>query len=280
MLKWVRKSLDRIDPSSLVYGSDCNPKCLGRYFVDRFWHTKPFDTISFEELVAYCKEHNIRWIIPTRDGELLKFAKWKERLQEEGVSVMVSDARAVEICNDKLAFAKYFEGQAVPTFENQEEVGDKRILTKDRYGSGGSQVIHPIYQPYIEGVEFSIDLYLTQDKKVKGGVVRSRDVVVSGESQVTSLVHDPDLLNRCAKAAESLGLTGHVLFQAIGKKRALLECNPRFGGASTLSLKAGLHSFYWFFLETEGHPLAQYPFEPTKPPLQLVRYPEDWFIDV
>ena len=29
----------------------------------------------------------------------------------------------------------------------------------------------------------------------------------------------------------------------------LIECNPRFGGASTLSIKAGLESFKWAYLE-------------------------------
>lgn len=54
--------------------------------------------------------------------------------------------------------------------------------------------------------------------------------------------------------------------------------NARFGGASHLSIKAGLDSFYWFFLESSGHNIDVYPFIRNKEELKLIRYPEDLII--
>ena len=46
-------------------------------------------------------------------------------------------------------------------------------------------------------------------------------------------------------------ITGHSVTQVIKKDNNfyIIECNTRFGGASTLSYTLGLESFYWFFLE-------------------------------
>ncbi|MNC49272.1 carbamoyl phosphate synthase-like protein [compost metagenome] len=54
-----------------------------------------------------------------------------------------------------------------------------------------------------------------------------------------------------------------------------IECNTRFGGASRLSVEAGLDSFYWFLLEAEGNDLAEYPFVRSAQEKRLIRYAED-----
>ncbi len=80
--------------------------------------------------------------------------------------------------------------------------------------------------------------------------------------------------------AKSLHLSGHVMFQFIHETQSgkvyLLECNPRFGGASRASIKAGLDSFYWFFCESAGKPIP--PFERAENEIKMVRYPEDLFL--
>ena len=55
----------------------------------------------------------------------------------------------------------------------------------------------------------------------------------------------------------------------------ILECNNRFGGASSLSLEVGLDTFYWFLLEVNGADLNQYPFIRSKIQKKQIRYPEN-----
>src|SRR5690606_35294715 len=84
-------------------GADSDEACIGQHFVDRFWPMPKLDQLSIEELAAYCKDNRIRAIIPTRDGELSWFAKYRDQLEAQGISVLISSPEAVRICVDKLA---------------------------------------------------------------------------------------------------------------------------------------------------------------------------------
>ena len=74
---------------------------------------------------------------------------------------------------------------------------------------------------------------------------------------------------------------GHVILQAIIDEHDMIhiiECNCRFGGASTLSVKAGLDSFYWFFLEVLGQDLHDYPFTVIYNQIKQIRVPQDIYL--
>ncbi|MEM7394842.1 MAG: ATP-grasp domain-containing protein, partial [Verrucomicrobiota bacterium] len=243
-------------------------------------------------LIEFCEAHRIGLIVPTRDGELTWFAEAKAALRDRGISVMVSDRTGLERCLDKLAFGA-LEG-AIPAYERLEDGTAERLVVKERFGAGSQSVgvdlsreeaarraadmETPIFQPYVKGEEVSVDAYITRDGFPKALVMRTRDVVVNGESQVTSTFEDEALEDAFGTVFESLNLTGHVMVQAIldgSKKIHLIECNPRFGGASTLSVRAGVDSFYWAYLESMGENLAEYPYIRWGEDLTQVRYPED-----
>jgi carbamoyl-phosphate synthase large subunit len=79
-----------------------------------------------------------------------------------------------------------------------------------------------------------------------------------------------------------LGIYGHAVFQLIQSSTGglhVIECNARFGGASTLSIAAGLDSFYWFLLEACGDSLSQYPFARCRRELRQIRFARDLVID-
>ena len=98
-----------------------------------------------------------------------------------------------------------------------------------------------------------------------GLVARTRDLVVHGESQVTTTLPDPTLLDRLRPMVEKLGLYGPFVLQALltdDGELHLIECNCRFGGASTLGIAAGVDSFFWFLQEAAGADLRQFPFSP------------------
>jgi len=220
----------------------------------------------------------------------------RAHLREEGIETMVSDLEAVLLCNQKLKFFEAMQVLKLPVVETVVSLKDlqsERVVVKENEGAGAKQMemnllpreaaafaqqlSYPIYQPYIRGPEYTVDLYLNQKGKVHGAVVRLRELVVDGESQITRTVNIPEIEQLCREAAEALHLVGHVLFQVIQSEENgnyyLLECNPRFGGASTLSIAAGLDSFLWFFQETMQQPCA--PFQLCDHPLRQVRYPKD-----
>ena len=83
-----------------------------------------------------------------------------------------------------------------------------------------------------------------------GLVIRKREIVVDGESKVTTtLSMENPLYSKIAKVISVLKIQYHFVLQFIlGKKGEIfvLECNAGYGGASSVSLKSGLKSFEWF----------------------------------
>jgi carbamoyl-phosphate synthase large subunit len=297
LLKSVKKAIGRLSDSSLIYGADSNQSSIGQYFVDHFWLMPNLNELKPEHIIEYCLKEGIRYILPTRDGELYYFAHYKGIFSKSKIEVMISTERIIKVCLDKLEFyhkAKEIQYPIIPTYTDMSEDTSGIFVVKDRYGASSEgigigltkceamefskQIKNPIFQPFIEGEEFSIDLYVQRNGKTKGCIVRKRELIVNGESQITSTTRNIMLENMCSNLAEELGLYGHVMFQVLidqKKEFHIIECNPRFGGASRLSIEAGLDSFYWFFLEASGHDLSLVPFDRSTTENKLIRYPED-----
>lgn len=298
LLREVRKALVRLGENTRLIGGDTDGEAIGRYFVDGFWKMPPLDALPFDALVEYCRRNGVTVIIPTRDGELPYFANNKVAFAKIGIHVMVSPPAGVEICFDKLAFYEKLhndhELRVIPTSDDITSLAGSSFVVKERFGAGAKEILldvprtealafatrlkSPVFQPFVAGKEYSVDLYVTCKGVTKGAVVRSRDVVINGESQVTSTIHCPDMERLAGKLVERIGLEGHVLCQAIVDHSGqfhFVECNCRFGGASTLGISAGLDSFYWFFLECRGESLTPHPFVRCHHELRQIRYPAD-----
>lgn len=301
LIRSVRRALGKFDPAARLYGADCDGEALGLHFVDAFWQCPRLEALSIDLLLDYCARNRIGFIIPTRDAELPIFAGFREVLAEAGVQVLVNEPEAVANCIDKLRFAKLLEVNGLPSIKTAQSIAElgscEAVVVKGQFGSG-SRDLHcnvsqvraaelaetleqPIFQPFIEGREYSVDLYRDRRGCVQGAVCRTRDCVVSGESQITTIVPSPKLKHLCERVAGVLEFWGHATLQAIelpnGQFR-MLECNARFGGASTLSDEAGLDSFYWFLLEASGEDLVSRPSAKTANGLKLIRHAADYFV--
>ncbi|MEM5875591.1 MAG: NAD-dependent epimerase/dehydratase family protein [Candidatus Aenigmatarchaeota archaeon] len=300
LLNAVKDASIKIGNKGKIFGADLNLKCIGKFFVDKFWKMPQIEKLRIDEFIKYCRKNQISCVIPTRDGELLYFAKYKKYLEKNGIKVMISNYNSILDCIDKLKFYCKLNSNGLPvpkTSNNIEEIKAKRYVVKERFGAGSRGIglnltkneainhaitlKNPVFQPFIKGDEFSVDLYISQNGKVKGVIVRKREVVIGGESKVTSTVEDKKIEQICIDAAKCLNLYGHIMFQVIKNnkgKNYIIECNPRFGGASTLSIAAGLDSFYWFLLEVVGENIDHYPF--IYIPKKLVRYSEDKIFNI
>jgi carbamoyl-phosphate synthase large subunit len=301
MLEAVRAAAKKVGKPFLLIGGDTRADCIASHFVDHFWRMPPISNLTDAGLIDYCRRNEIGFIIPSRDGELQFFSAVRESLAIEGIAVMISSEEAVEYCHDKLKFSERLRSRrfpAIETFLQIEEVPSRRLVVKERFGAGAfglqidvdreaasrfsSNLVNPVYQTFVEGTEFSVDVYVDQSGICKGVVARRREVVVGGESQVTTTVRYPAAESLCGEIAEMLGIRGHAVFQIIedfNKELHVIECNARFGGASTLSIAAGLDSFYWFLLESRNESLSQYPFARSPTERRQIRFACDLVID-
>ncbi|MHB9095991.1 MAG: ATP-grasp domain-containing protein, partial [Eubacteriales bacterium] len=267
---------------------------------DWFWEMPRLSDLSIDEFICYCKDNNVSCIVPSRDGELAFFAKHKKTLHNSGIQVMVSDYKVTQTCLDKVTFSEKVSVMgfpAIPTVINIDNLNCDSYVVKERYGTGSlniglgltreeavahaGKLAEPIFQPMVEGREVSVDLYVDSRGMTKGVVARGRDWVVNGESQVTTTIRDLKLEKLCSDFAQKMKLYGHVVMQVIIDDRDefhIIECNTRFGGASTLSLEVGLDSFYWFLLESSGVDISSYPFARLNADKKQVRYAEDFIL--
>ena len=301
LLRAVQAAARRLHYATRVVGADLNPHALARPLADDFWPMPPLRDETLPELLAGLKQRGIAYLIPTRDGELAFWARHRAALAAAGIAVLVSEPEAVHRCLDKLEFAAFGQLHGLPVIATAPALDglgnpatNATFVVKERHGAGSlslglnlpaaAALAHartlqePVFQPFIHGREISVDGYVDRAGLVHGLVARTRDVVVHGESQVTTTLPDAALLARLAPIVAQLGLYGPFVLQALltdDGNLHLIECNCRFGGASTLGIAAGVDSFYWFLQEAGGADLQDFPDVPTAGPLRQVRLAED-----
>lgn len=282
LINGVRSSTSKLKPGIQLFGADASENIVGKYFVDAFWQMPLLKDLTPQIIINFCKENNITAVIPTRDGELSFFAGLKKELLNHGIVVMISDLESIDISIDKLKFYLHCHKvgvNAIQTEKKVELIQSEKYVVKEQFGAGslsmglkldiektiahGKNLHSPVFQPFIEGEEFSIDMYIQKDGKVKGLIIRKRELIENGESQITYNVKNERLKDCCIALASSLNFYGHLVLQAIVDEKGkpyLIECNARFGGASSFSIQCGLDSFYWFLLEANGTNVTSYPF--------------------
>lgn len=298
LFRSLKKAAERLHPSARVVAGDMDDMAATRFEADVFWKMPPLSDDALDPLIQGCLARNIAVILPTRDGELDFWARNRHTFAEVGIRVLVSPEPAIARCRDKLAFARFGVEAALPIIPagtSPDAFGSIPLVVKERYGAGsrgiGLQLMpraaleharkltEPIFQPFVSGPEISIDGWVSQTGDVAGVVLRRRDRVVAGESQVTTTFQDVALETQALQALRALELRGPVVLQAIVEAGALqiIECNPRFGGASTASIAVGLDSLYWSLSEAWGKQDAPI-FYRSANEVRQVRAPQDYLI--
>ncbi|HEX4984482.1 MAG TPA: ATP-grasp domain-containing protein [Burkholderiales bacterium] len=297
LIRAVQNATRKLHPTIQVIAGDMNEEALTFFAADSFWKMPRTIDRECEFLMAGCKERGVRTIVPTRDGELLFWARYQPRFAEAGISIVVSPESSISVCLDKLEFSGFGKKHGLPFIPASIEIGEidaPTYVVKERYGAGSRKMglnlsrgaaleharilEHPIYQPFVSGNEVSVDAWLDRRGKVKGVILRRRDRVVNGESQITTTFRNEKVEAEATGILEALQLRGPVVMQLFidgANQIHVIECNSRFGGASTASIAAGLDVFYWSLLEAQGADLAEYPFERISGELRQIRVPAD-----
>ncbi|MCF4009086.1 ATP-grasp domain-containing protein [Rheinheimera sp. UJ63] len=299
MLQAARQAWLRLFPTGSIIAGDTQRLCVSRAVADSFWQMPATVNANKAELRSGCIERNIKVILPSRDGELLFWAKNRAYFADAGIHIIVSPEAGIKLCLDKLAFAEFGRQHQLPIIPASLKIDDiiaEQFVVKERFGAGAKsiglarskaqaiqhakQLQNPIYQPMQRGKEISIDAWLDRDSCVKGLILRQRDKVVAGESQISTTFSDTTLAQQFSYILAKLKLTGPVVMQAIidaSGKPHIIECNSRFGGASTLSIVAGLDSLYWSFLQAMQPEAMLTAFIAATQPIRQLRYSMDTY---
>lgn len=293
LVKAVKSAAIRFDLN--VIGTDMSDKAIASYFVDSFELLPKIDNLDCQYLISFCKQKNIGYIIPTRDADVIYLAKYKKSLNEEGINVFCCEERQALLCMDKLLICQSYKNfNFINTSENIDDIDSQRYVVKERFGAGSNNIIlnveynyaikcsknisHPIFQPFVEGQEYSVDAYVNKNGKAIAVICRSRDLVVNGESKITTYKKVPVLEEKIKNILETINIYGHSVTQVIENNGDyfIVEINPRFGGASTLSIAMGMDSFYWFLCESNNKKIS---FQLNEKKLKQVRYMQDMYVE-
>src|SRR6476620_10336206 len=92
------------DPCLKITLADADPNAVGAHLHDRFTLIPPAGDPGFlEAMLSLCEKEHIDLVLPLVTRELFLLAGAKESFAKKGIRILVSEAGAINIANDKSA---------------------------------------------------------------------------------------------------------------------------------------------------------------------------------
>ena len=230
--------------------SDITDQIAAKFLADDFIVIpKADDNKMWEVLETKLELHEIDMVFPSFDNTLSGWSERKSLFLKKGVSVIISDVDAINICQDKYLTYRFFKDIGLSTPETSKDY--EFSLVKPRKGSGGKGIAltkEPpltmegmISQEYIEGIEYSIDVFCDQHSHPVYIVPRKRINVIDGKSTAGIVVEHASIKEQVLKICSAINLKGPVNIQCIETLNGdlfFIEINPRVAGGMALSFSA------------------------------------------
>ncbi len=268
LVKCFKKAAKDLDISGSVIAVDCSPTAPALYFADKYRLVPRIDSGDYiKALIEICNEEKVSLVVPTIDTELLLLAENRKKMEDAtGARILVSSLSVVNICRNKLNTQSYMEehGFKVPHLYTAQEIrnGNAKypLFVKPIDGSSSidtyrvndkteldailTLVKNPMVQDYMDGEEYTIDVFLDFDSNIITMVPRLRIATRSGEIMKGRIVKDADIMADVRRLMEELKPVGHITVQCRKTYRGIeyIEINPRFGGGAPMSIMAGADS--------------------------------------
>ena len=97
-------------------GTDIRDEVIGKYLCDRFYKiNRPNDPQYLLDLLCICEKENVDVILPQNTAELAVLAKNKNKFENAGTKVAVSDEKSIEFANDKYKLMELAKKVGIPT---------------------------------------------------------------------------------------------------------------------------------------------------------------------
>jgi carbamoyl-phosphate synthase large subunit len=291
------------------YGTDTSSLSPALQLCDQAFLVSPTTHGGYiDQLLSIVHKHHVRLLIPTVDLDLPLLADHKPQFQRLGCRVLVSDPGVIDICRDK---RRTFRFLTTHGFGTPRTMSVRTALATDRRaelawpcllkrwdGSAGKDIAvandrseldffarripNAMCQEFIEGTEYTCDVYVDFAMQVRCVVPRRRIEVRSGEVSKSQVVKDGEIMTQARKLAELLragpGVITLQLFVTRAGKILFTEVNPRFGGGAPLSIRAGTDFPKWILQELTGD-RPRIGFDGFKDGLIMLRYDAEVWLE-
>ena len=277
LLHAFRRAMAALGVQGKIYGSDWSPMAPAFYEADAGFLVPGVNSPAYVDiLLDLCRQHNVGLVVPLVDTELLTLSRARERFTEAGARLVVSSLKTVEICRDKEKTSKFLlsvgVGAAKVLTYKEAARGPFPIIAKARSGSSTKnvrQIHHPsglgrlkgskidyVLQEYVDGKEFTVDIYAGFDGVPRVAVPRERLQVRAGEVVRSVTVRDDRIIGESMRLVEALGecvgvITAQCRVTRDGQVK-FFDVNPRFGGGVPLAIRAGADFPRWILEEHLG----------------------------
>ncbi len=269
LISCFKRAKDRLKIKGTIVAADASELAPALYFADiNEIVPRISDSDGYISAIkSICRNFNISLVVPTIDTELLLLSERRDEIEETGAKVLISDEKVTKICRDKKNTQEFLEenGFLVPHMLTKKELSDPGKLTyplfiKPRDGSSSINAfqVHnegelelylklidrPIVQEYIEGTEYTVDVFTDFDSNIITVVPRIRIATRSGEIAKGVIRKDREIIEDVKKLMGILKPIGHITVQCKKTRRGIeyIEINPRFGGGAPMSIMAGADS--------------------------------------
>jgi carbamoyl-phosphate synthase large subunit len=246
-----------------VVVTDIDPSSPAVHLADRAYRVPiSSDPGYVDALLEICAGEKIGLVVPTIDDELEIVANARPRFEAAGAVLACSPAETAALCNDKYRTCAHLTAHGVDAAVSWlpgEIPADapETLFIKPRVGRGGvgahlirnrreldfflDYVSNPVVQEFLEGPEFTIDIFWDWDGKPLSIVPRERALVRAGVIDRGRTVRNPALMELGKRVAAAIPFAGPVNVQCRmrGKTAVVFEINPRFSGGIPLTIAAG-----------------------------------------
>lgn len=267
LLQAFRNAALVLDKEIKIYGADMAETAPALAFCDYSRRVAAMKDVEYiDNLLRICANDHINLLIPTIDTDLLALSENKERFEAVGTRVMISSPEMVHICRDKNNTSQFFVDSGlrapIPVNDWREYKSGYPAFIKPKDGSSSvnafkvenveeleiyaARIGDYVIQPFIDGREYTIDIFCDWDGKPISIVPRERLQVRAGEVLKTKIELDQTMIEESRKLCAAFKPCGPLTAQLIRERNTgidyYIEINPRFGGGAPLSMKAGAKS--------------------------------------
>ena len=267
LLQAFRNAALVLDKTLKIYGADMAGTAPALAYCDFTRKVVAMKDAGYiQNLLDICKTDKIDLVIPTIDTDLLVLAENREQFDEIGSKVMISAPEKVRICRDKNNTSQFFVDcglhAPMPVNDWKEYKSGFPAFIKPKDGSSSinafkvhnekelevyaKQVPDYIVQPFVEGKEYTIDIFCDFSGEPISIVPRERVQIRAGEVLKTKITMDARMIEESVKLCKAFKPCGPMTVQFIRDNKTgddyFIEINPRFGGGAPLSMKAGARS--------------------------------------
>mgnify|MGYP003132698358 CR=1 FL=1 len=256
----VIKSLRDIDFDGKIVSVDCEELSAGFYLSDKYYIVPPaFDEDYIDKLLSVVKSESIDLILPTSSNDIITISKNSHLFD---CKLFMSDYEVIDICSNKLKFYQTCKNDfPLPITSMDYKDIEFPLFAKPNQHSAGSRgvslckTIHNvncldmskyeyIYQEYLPGMEYTIDVLCDMDSNPLVIVPRERLQTKAGISSKGRIVKNDFIEKSCFDICKFLNLKGPICLQMkedVNGKPKFVEINPRLGGSSYFATLAGVN---------------------------------------